>query len=276
HGGGGRVSLVRERYLRQPSRLEIKLQRLPGMQSLQTLIDQAGSSQLPYRVALLSLAFALAGSLVGLVPEWGLLSLPGAAFGFYLPIMWLRRQRTQRMDRFEEQLPDALTVAARAMRAGLPFTEAIKLVSQEMKAPASEEFGIVYTEINYGGDTRNALLGLMGRVPSMAVMALVTSIMIQRDTGGNLAELLDKLAGLVRQRFRFERTVRTLSAESRLTAWILSLLPFFMTGAIALINPGFMLALVQDPTGRKLIVIGLFQVGLGILWLRQIVNVSDS
>lgn len=271
---GKRIMLLRERYLRELSPLEKRLSEMPGMDALQLMIDQAGSNHLPHRLVLLSLALALAGGCLGLLLGLGLVSLPLAAVVGSLVILWLRRKRSRRLDHFEDQLPDALTIASRAMRAGLPFSESLKLVSQEMKDPVALEFGIVYTEISYGGDARNAMLGLLQRVPSVNVMALVTSIMIQRDTGGNLAELLDKLSGLVRQRFRFERTVRTLSAESRLTAMILSMLPFIMIGLISLVNPTFMPVLLTDPTGQQLVLIGLGLLTAGILWLRHIVNLK--
>ena len=271
---GRRIMLLRERYLRELSPLEKRLSQMPGMDALQLMIDQAGSNHLPHRLVLLSLALAVAGGGLGLVFGLGLIALPLAAVVGSLTLLWLRRKRTRRLDHFEEQLPDALTIASRAMRAGLPFSESLKLVSQEMKDPVAMEFGIVYTEISYGGDARSAMLGLLQRVPSVNVMALVTSIMIQRDTGGNLAELLDKLSALVRQRFRFERTVRTLSAESRLTAMILSMLPFIMVGLISLVNPTFMPVLLADPTGQRLVLIGLGLLSVGILWLRHIVDLK--
>jgi tight adherence protein B len=272
---GRHVSLVRQRYLKDLSPLEARLLGLPGMDALQTLIDQAGSSQLPHRLVLSSLVFGVAaGAVAGTVFGWGLGVLLIAALAGAAPILMLKRKRAQRLARFEEQLPDALTVAARALRAGLPFNEALNLVSQEMKEPAAKEFGIVFTEINYGGDARAALLGLLERVPSVAVMAMVTSVLIQRETGGNLAEVLDKLSNIVRERFRFQRSVRTLSAEGRLGAWILSLLPFVMAGILTAINPEFIPMMTQDPTGRKLVLVAFGLIVVGILWLRRIVNID--
>ena len=272
---GRHVSLVRERYLKDLSPLELRLLRLPGMEGLQTLIEQAGSNQLPDRLVLISLALAAAvGVIAGLTFGWGLGALLMAGLAGAAPITLLRRKRAQRLARFEEQLPDALTVAARALRAGLPFTEALNLVSQEMKEPAAKEFGIVFTEINYGGDARSALLGLLERVPSVTVMAMVTSVLIQRETGGNLAELLDKLSGLVRQRFRFQRTVRTLTAEGRMSAWILSLLPFALAGALTWVDPNFIPLLTEDPTGRKLVMAAFGLMVVGILWMRRIVKID--
>ena len=268
-------SLVRERYLKDLSPLELRLLGLPGMDRLQTFIDQAGSSQRPHYLVFASLGLALVG---GVVAGYLLNSLPAALLvGFMvgsLPFLMLMRKRAERLTRFEEQLPDALTIMARAMRAGLPFTEALNLVSQEMKPPVGQEFGIIFTEINYGGDARSALLGLLERVPNVAVMAMVTSVLIQRDTGGNLAELLDKLSEMVRQRFRFQRSVKTLSAEGRLGAWIMSLLPFVLAGLLSITTPEFIPMLTEDPTGRKLIVGAFGLMIVGILWMRSIVRID--
>ncbi|MBK1719247.1 type II secretion system F family protein [Thiocystis violacea] len=269
------VSLVRERYLKDLTPFELKLLSLPGMDRLQMLIDQAGSSQFPHRVAFTSLGLAVTvGATLGLAFGWGIGALLLGLIAGATPILLLRRQRAQRLARFEEQLPEALTIAARALRAGLPFTESLNLVSQEMKAPAGTEFGIVFTEINYGGDPRAALLGLLERVPSVAVMAMVTSVLVQRDTGGNLAELLGKLSDMVRSRFRFQRTLRTLTAEGRMAAWILVLLPFALAGVLTLVNPEFIPMLTEDPTGRELIMWAFGFMMLGVFWMRRIVNID--
>jgi tight adherence protein B len=217
---------------------------------------------------------AAAGACAGYLLGFGLGSLLMAALAGAVPILRLKRRRAKRLARFEEQLPDALTVAARALRAGLPFNEAIKLVSQEVKEPVGTEFGIVFSEINYGGDARTALLGLQERVPSVTVMAMVTSVLIQRETGGNLAELLDNLSDVLRKRFRFQRSVRTLSSEGRTTAWILSLLPFVLAAVISLINPDFLPMLTEDPAGRKLVMMAFGLMTVGILWLSRIVRID--
>ncbi|MEA3277441.1 MAG: type II secretion system F family protein, partial [Pseudomonadota bacterium] len=229
----------------------------------------------PYRFLLLSSGTAITMALVAAYfLGWGIGTLLISALGLVAPFLLLKRKRERRLAKFEEQLPDALTIAARALRAGLPFTEALHLVSEEMQEPISKEFGAVFTEINYGGDVRSALLGILERVPSVAVMAMVSSILIQRETGGNLAEILDKISGVVRQRFRFQRTLRTLTAEGRLSAWILSLLPFFMVSALALINPDFVPMLTKDPSGREMVLAAFALMVLGILWLRRIVRID--
>jgi tight adherence protein B len=267
------LSLIRERYLRELSPWERRLMDLPGMDALQTLVEQAGSKWLSHWVAIGGFGIALgAGALLWHQSGIWFAFLPGATFGFAVPIVLLKRQRAKRLLRFEEQLGDALTIASRSMRAGMPFTESLNLISQEMPAPLGKEFALVYTEINYGGDVRAALMGLLERVPSITVTALVSSVMIQRDTGGNLAEVMDKLAGSVRERFRFQRNLRTLSADGRMQGKIMTALPFVITGYMQLTQPEKLAMMMDDPTGRKLITWALIMMGLGILWIRRIVR----
>lgn len=273
--GSRHVSLLRDRYTQELSPLAQAMLRLPRMDGLQALILQAGSKTPPHRVLILSVATGVAGAMVaGTFLGWSLGAVVLGSLCAALPVLQLRHRRARRLAKFEEQLPDALTVAARALRAGLPFGEALQLVSREMPEPIGKEFGIVFNEVNYGGDVRVALLGMLERVPSVAVMAMVTSVLIQRETGGNLAEVLDKLAAVVRERFRFQRTVRTLSAEGRLSAWILAALPFFMVGAISTINPDYLPMLSEDPTGRTFIMVAFGFLVLGVLWLRRIVRID--
>ena len=271
----GHVSLVRDRYLEDASPLGRLLLRLPGMDALQTLLEQAGSARLPHQLVMSCATIAVAVAVVvGSTMGWGLGPLLMGLLAGAAPILWLKYQRGQRLGRFEEQLPDALTIAARSLRAGMPFNEALKLVSQELKEPAGKEFGIVFTEINYGGDVRAAFLGLLERVPSVAVMAMVTSVLVQRETGGNLAEVLDKLAAVVRQRFRFQRSVRTLTAEGRMSAWVMTLLPFGLAAAISILNPEYLPMMTQDPSGRKLIIAAFLLMVFGIFWMRRITNID--
>jgi tight adherence protein B len=148
------------------------------------------------------------------------------------------------------------------------------MVSNEMKEPVSKEFGQVFNELNFGGDLRSALLGLLVRIPSVAVMALVTAVLIQRETGGNLAEVLERIASLLRERFRFQRSVRTLSAEGRGTAWIVSIMPFLLAGMTETLNPGWVSNLVSDPFGQELAIGAFALLIVGIIWLKYLVSID--
>lgn len=271
----GKASLVRRKYLRQLSPLERALEALPGMARVERLVEQAGRETPAYRVVLQSLGL---GGMCGTV---GFLLLPQPLLGVLLgvgvatlPFMHLQRLRSQRLARFEEQLPDALIIMARALRAGHPLSDAMHLVAEEMADPVAGEFRTTFMEINYGGEVRTAMLGMLERVPSVTVMVFTTSVLIQKESGGNLAELLDGLAAVVRDRFRFQRKVRTLSAQGRMAAWILSLLPFALAGVLTLVSPNFLPMLTQDPVGRQMIAASFFMIVVGILWMRRIVRID--
>ncbi|RDB43466.1 secretion system protein [Halomonas sp. DQ26W] len=274
-GQHGSVSLIQSRYLRKLSPLERALEKLPGMARVHQLIEQAGQETPAYRVVLYSVCLGGISGVSGylLLPQPTLGLLLGAGVAAF-PFVRLTRARKRRLARFEEQLPDALIIMGRALRAGHPFSDAMHLVAEELAEPIAGEFRITFMEINYGGDVRGALLGLLRRVQSVTVMIFVTSVLIQKETGGNLAELLDNLAAVVRDRFRFQRKVRTLSAEGRMAGWILSLLPFFLGGILMLINPDFIPMLTEDPIGRQLVVVAFVMVIIGILWLRKIVRIE--
>jgi tight adherence protein B len=191
-----------------------------------------------------------------------------------LPFVLVQRRRARRLSMFEEQLPDALTVAARSMRAGLPFTESLNIVATEMDEPVSTEFGRLYNELNYGGDVRSAFLSLLARMPTVAVMAVVSAVLIQRETGGNLAEVLDKISALIRQRFRFQRSVRTLTAEGRGTAWVVVAMPFVLAATVEFLRPGWVTDMIQDPQGQRMFLGAFVLMVIGILWLRQMVRID--
>lgn len=269
------ASLIQNKYLRKLSPLERALERLPGMQRVHQLIEQAGQETPAYRVVLYSVCL---GGIVGMAGyQWLPLPAIGVLMGLgvaVFPFLRLMRARHQRLARFEEQLPDALIIMARALRAGHPFSDAMHLVAEEMAEPLAGEFRTTFMEINYGGDVRSALLGMLRRVQSVTVMIFVTSVLIQKETGGNLAESFDGLAAVVRDRFRFQRKVKTLSAQGRMAAWILSLLPFVLAGVLSLVSPNFLPMLTGDPVGRQLVVAAFVMIVIGILWMRKIVRVD--
>ena len=271
----GQISLVRSKYLRELSPVERWLEALPGMQRLERLIEQAGRETLAYRVVLKAL---LLGGVAGLVfvyllPHPVMALVVALLVGAY-PFLRLSLDKSRRLTRFEEQLPDALIIMSRALRAGHPFADALRLVADEMPDPISTEFRTAFMEINYGGELRTALGGLLDRVQSVTVMVFVTSVLIQKDTGGNLAELLDGLASVIRDRFRFHRKVRTLSAQGKMAGWILSLMPFSLAAVLSVISPSFLPMLTEDPAGRQMIVIAFVLMVIGIVWIRQIVRVD--
>lgn len=269
------ASLLREKHLNELSPLERSLEMLPGFERLASLIEQSGRSTPVYRVLALSLILAVAGGLVGWNMtrqlSWTVLSMLGAAS---LPYVKIVRDRARRMATIEEQMPDALDLVKRALKAGHPFSQALKLVSEDMTDPIAREFDMVFSEINYGGELRQALLGLLERVPSVTVMALVTAVLVQKDTGGNLAETFERIATVIRGRFKLHRRVRTLSAEGRLSAWILALIPLVLFGALTITSPDYLPLLLKDPMGKNLIAGAVVMAIVGILWIRRILRIQ--
>lgn len=274
-GKEDRISLIREQYLRDLSPLEKRLETMSLLEPLVTLIAQSGYQTRAYRVILLAMVLAVTAGIAGyyLKSTWWI-PVIFAPLGAVIPFLYLRQKRSQRIAKIEEQLPDVVDVIIRALRAGHPFIEAIRLVSTEMPSPVKEEFQTTFNEINYGGDVRSALFGLLQRVPSVLIMALITAVLVQRESGGNLAEVLEKIASVIRGRFRFQRRVRTLSAEGRISAWVLTMTPFVLFVLISLLNPDYMPMLTESPRGGDIILMALVMVVIGVFWIKKILNLK--
>ena len=271
----GKTSLVRKKYLTELSPFQQRLESLPGMEHLGQMIEQAGRETPAHRLLLSSLVFgAITATAVMMLTNKWVVAIISGLVASALPFLKLSKARANRLNKFEEQLPDALGIMSRGLKAGYPFSETLKLVSDDLDDPVAKEFQITFNDVNYGGDLRAALEGLLARIPSVTVMALVSAVMIQKETGGNLAELLDKLASVIRGRYKFRRKVNTLSAEGRLAAWVMSLFPFVLGGILSLINPDLMPMLIYDPTGQKLIVAAFVLMVIGIFWMQRIVRID--
>lgn len=268
-------SLLRARYLKKLNPLERQLESLPGMAALARLIEQAGGRVLAYKVLLLSLLLAAGGLLLVLlvVRIWPL-ALGVAVVLLALPTLRLLYLRGKRLREFEAQLPEAIDIIKRALLTGHPFSESLNLVAEGLEGPVSREFGITYSDLSYGSDLRRAMLGLLERVPSVTLMAFVTAVLVQKETGGNLAEILDNIGTVIRGRFRFQRRVKTLSAEGRLSAWILMLVPFGLFGMIYLTTPGYLEVLVKSPDGHQLIAISFVLMLVGAFWIRRLLRIE--
>ncbi|MFZ3186576.1 MAG: type II secretion system F family protein [Pseudomonas sp.] len=268
-------TVLRQKYLKRLSPLAARLEQLPAMEDLAQMIEQAGHNYRAYRVVLLGLVLALlAGSLMWLFSQLWWLALAVGGLVFWLPLLKISSDRSRRFAQFEEGLPDALDAMCRALRAGHPFNETLQLVAEEHKGPVAHEFGLTFADINYGNDVRRAMLGLLERMPSMTVMMLVTSVLIHRDTGGNLTEVLERLSSLIRGRFRFQRKVKTLSAEGRMSGWILVAVPFVLAAAIVLSSPTYLPLLLKEPLGRKMVMAAFVAMLLGIAWIRKIIRIE--
>jgi tight adherence protein B len=192
----------------------------------------------------------------------------------YLPFMKINLDRVKRMQAFEEQLPDAIDTMKRAMKAGHPLSATLKLVADEMDDPVAGEFELTFGDINYGNDVRRAMLGLLSRMPSVTVMALVTSILVQKETGGNLAEILEKISEVIRGRFRFQRKVQTYSAEGRMSAWVLLMVPLVLFVTLWFTTPDYLPVMLDDPRGQRMLMYGGVFGVVGIFWFRKILRIE--
>ncbi|MGR8999834.1 MAG: type II secretion system F family protein [Gammaproteobacteria bacterium] len=269
----GEYSLVRQKYLRELSSFERFLESIPGTETIEDLIEQAGKTYPSYRIIFAMLGLGVLAAAATWYFTGNIFATPVAMlFAGYLPILKLKDDRKKRLSLFEEQLPDALDMMTRALRAGYPFNEAMHYIADEMQPPISKEFGITFEEINYGRDVREAFNYLLIRVPSMNLIAATTAILIQRDTGGNLAELLDKTSDILRKRFRFQRRVRTITAENRMSAWVLSLMPFAVFLAITLKSPDYVKPLFNTEMGHIILGVGLVLQVIGAFWVRKQIN----
>lgn len=190
------------------------------------------------------------------------------------PFIYVRQKRKQRFNKFEEELPVALDLAVSALRAGHSLVAALGLVGEEGPSPVAGEFRICFEEQNYGLELRTAVVNLVTRVPLQDLKIVTTAILIQKDSGGNLAEVLDKTAYVIRERFRLKRQVRVHTAQGRLTGWILSILPFALGFGLYLISPEQMSLLWTTPIGIKLLYIAVFMMITGALIIRKIVNMK--
>jgi tight adherence protein B len=268
-------TVLRQKYLTRLSPWAARLEQLPAMEGLAQMIEQAGHDYRAHRVLLLGLIMAvLAGIALWLFTQLWWVAGAVAFAVFWLPLLKISSDRSKRFAQFEEGLPDALDAMCRALRAGHPFNETLQLVAEEHKGPVAHEFGLTFADINYGNDVRRAMLGLLERMPSMTVMMLVTSVLIHRDTGGNLTEVLERLSSLIRGRFRFQRKVKTLSAEGRMSGWILVSVPFVLAAAIVLTTPTYLPLLLKEPLGQKMIIWAFVAMLLGIFWIRKIIRIE--
>lgn len=274
-GGPEFTSLLREKYLRDLSAFERVLESMPAMERLARVLEQAGMQTRAYRIVSLSFVLSIAAAVIfWLFSRLWLIALLGAVIGMALPFLHVLRARAKRFARFEEQMPDAIDMIQRALKAGHPFGQCLKLVAEDMEQPIAGEFELTFADLSYGNDPRRALFGLLQRVPSVSVTALITAVMVQRETGGNLAENLAKISSVIRGRFRFQRRVKTLSAEGRMSGVILSMTPIVLFGVMWIFHPDYIALLTEHPRGPTLIWIAIAMGSMGILWIRQLVRLD--
>ena len=275
-GASGTVSSVS--ILRDDRSSEIPfLDRLLTGRALTTRIaielERAGSSQKAGQFLLTSVACAVGGLVFG--QRYNIFAaLAFAAIGLFLPLLWVRRLQRKREAAFEAQLPESLDMLVNALQAGYSLQAAMEFVGRETPLPLGPEFGRFYDEQRLGMEVRMALLRFQERVGTLDARMFVTSLLIQRETGGNLGEVLTNLATLMRERVTFRLQLATLTAEPRMSAKVLACLPLAVVLLIGFLNPDFMRPLIETPMGHKLVAYAACSVAVGYLVMSRIANVD--
>lgn len=269
------LSLLKEHYNKELSPLDRKLIVIPFFADLKRMLELAG---LKLTLSRFLLIVFLCGTLLALIAlvfnQVWFICVAAFVFVWVIAYLFVQNRVTYRMARFEEQLPEALDIIRRALQAGQPLVQSFNEVGEEMPEPIGVEFKNTYNLLNYGYDLRLAILQMSERVPTVSMLAFSSAVMLQKETGGNLSENLQKVSEVLRARFKLERKVKTLSAESRLSAWILTLSPFALFFGLKFVNPEYIEPLYSDPRGISMVSVGVVLLAIGALWIRKIINIE--
>ena len=269
------VLLARNELMSEIPWLNRSLLSIQSLLQLKRMLDQADLQITPSRLLMFSgMAGILAVLAVSVVSPSILLMIGGGLVAAALPFLHVWWKRKKRFDQFLELLPDALDLMSRGLSAGHAFSEALHMVSAEMPDPIAAEFRKTYEEQNLGLSLKLALENLTERIPLLDLKMCVTAVLIQRETGGNLAEILEKVAYTIRERFRIMGDLKTLTTSSRLSAWLLCGLPIFVAVVVTFLNPDYMSILWKDQRGHYLIAAAIFMQITGMLIVRKILDIK--
>jgi tight adherence protein B len=273
--GGQDFALLRDEMMSRIPAFDTLLRRSERVSALQKMLVQgdvntrAGNFLVLCGVSAVLFAVILAVAGGSVVFGWA-----GLILGFFIPYAYASHRRAKRFQRFEERFPEAMDTLARAVRAGHAFTTALELIATEISEPVAGEFRQLYEEQKFGLPVREALLNLTDRVPLVDVKFFVTAVMLQRETGGNLAEILDNLSYVIRERFKILRQVRVHTAQGRMTMVLLMALPPAVVVMMLTLNPGFIRPLFTDPLGHALVVAGITLQTVGYFFIRRIIRIQ--
>ncbi len=255
--------------------IEAMLSRAKGLSGrIERLINQ---SALRITVGTLVMASMLLGCvgylIVNALTHFTMVALGTALLFASIPVMFVRWKRSKRLAKFEEQFPEAIELMARALRAGHAFPTGIQMVADEIPAPVGAEFKLLYDRQNFGMPLGDALKGMAERVPILDARFFTTAVLTQRETGGNLSEILDNLAAVIRERFKVKRQVRAVTAHGRMTGSILGAMPVVLALILSVVSPEHMKTMFTDPLGIKMLVVGGTMQVIGALIIRKLVNI---
>ncbi|ELM6621183.1 type II secretion system F family protein [Vibrio fluvialis] len=266
-------SLLNEHYLKSLSPFDRKLVEYSFFSNMKKNIELAGLDWTLSRVfTVVSLLQIITIIVLTVTNQPIYISVPASFLWWAIFHFYIVKKTSSRLMKFEEQFPDALDIMKRMLLAGNPINTAINEVGKELPDPIGSEFQNTFNLLNYGYDIRLAIMQMVERNPTVSVFAFSSAVLLQKETGGNLAENLDKVSKVLRARFKLSRKIKTLSAESKMSAWILILVPFVVFVALNVVNPNFIAPLYNDPLGLKLILGGIVGIVIGALWIRKIIN----
>ncbi len=269
------MALLRDEVLSRIPAFDTFLRRSERVSALQKVLAQGNVDVRAGNFLMLCAVSALVFAVVAFVTGGNIaFGWAGGLLGFFIPYAYASHMRTKRFQKFEEKFPEAIDTLARAVRAGHAFTTALEMIANEVSEPVAGEYRQLYEEQKYGLPLRDALLNLADRIPLVDVKFFVTAVMLQRETGGNLAEILDNLSYVIRERFKILRQVRVHTAQGRLTMVLLMALPPVIVVVMTILNPGFIRPLFTDPIGHALIVGGITLQTLGYFFIRRIIRIQ--
>ncbi|MGR5300117.1 MULTISPECIES: type II secretion system F family protein [Vibrio] len=267
------ISLLRENSIKNLSKVERFLVQFTLFETIKKKLELAGIEMTFGKFLLFSLVLGgVIGLLLALFGQAWYICVAGGLTLWLVGYFCVQKKIGDRLMKFEEQLPEALDIIKRVLQAGQPINQAFGEVGSEMPAPIGPEFKHTFSLLNYGYDMRLAVMQMTERVPTVSMMAFSSAVLLQKETGGNLIENIEKLSRVLRERFKLSRKIKTISAESRASAWVLVLAPFGMYIIMMLIKPDYVSLLHTHPMGVKMVLGGMVALFLGTMWIRKIVN----
>src|SRR5215469_3833848 len=269
------LALLRDEQLSDIPAIDNLLRRSERVTDLQKLLAQGGLEMRAGNFLGISALSGVATTIIGYALSKRLeIAWIALLVGFIVPYSYASFRRNKRFEKFEELFPEAIDTLARAVRAGHAFTTALEMITNEVAEPVASEFRQLYEEQKFGMPVRDALMNLTDRVPLVDVKFFVTAVMLQRETGGNLAEILDNLSYVIRERFKIQRQVRVYTAQGRLTMALLMGMPPIIIVVMMLLNPSFIRPLFQDPIGHTLLMLGITLQTIGYFVIRKIIRIQ--
>ncbi|WP_456296753.1 type II secretion system F family protein [Vibrio sp. AK197] len=266
-------SILNEQYLKNLSPLDRKLVAFKWFSVLKKNIELSGLDWTISQTISVTMIISISSSvLLFLLNQPFYTSIASFIFTWVSLHFYLQKRIARRLSLFEEQLPDALDIMRRMLQAGQPVTQTFNEVGSEMADPIGVEFKNTFNLLNYGYDMRLAIMQMAERTPTVSMLAFASAILLQKETGGNLSENLEKVSHLLRARFKLQRKIKTISAESRLSAWILVLSPFGLFVMLWFTNSNYVEPLYSTTNGMNMVGFGLICLFLGSLWIRNIIN----